>query len=166
MQEKLKDLEIKLYRYRDYDEQQQHEFMSRSQLKSAYSRKIATAKSQRPVSGKVRPISAYSNISNRPMSGYNRRPQTSQAPVKKSRPLTGMSQKSKRGRQKKKKIKCFTERTDERGISIFENVPLDIYVVKVAASQNFMNESTVVNLFELREQSGKHNMRTTIILRP
>jgi len=49
--------------------------------------------------------------------------------VKKSRPLTGMSQRSKRGRHKKKKIKCFTERTDERGISIFENVPLDIYVV-------------------------------------
>lgn len=39
--------------------------------------RIRTAKGTRPVSGKLRPISAYSNISNRPMSGYNRRPQTS-----------------------------------------------------------------------------------------
>ena len=59
----------------------------------------------------------------------------------------------------------FTEKTDARGIAVFDHVSLDIYVVKVKANQNFMQDSTVVNLFELHETSAKHHMTTTIKVR-
>ena len=80
--------------------------------------------------------------------------------------MTGMSQKSRRGKKKKKKVPLLEQKTDKRGIAIFDNVSLDVYVIKVKANQNFMNESKVVNLFELQEQCTKHHMTTTITLRP
>lgn len=77
-----------------------------------------------------------------------------------------MSQKSRRGKKKRKKKEIvITESTDERGIAIFDDLSLDIYVVKVKANQNFMNETQVVNLFELHETSAKHHMTTTIRVR-
>ncbi len=38
---------------------------------------------------------------------------------------------------------------------MFVNVPLDIYVLEVIATKNFMKESSVVNLFEMIENTSK-----------
>ena len=79
--------------------------------------------------------------------------------------MTGISQKSKRGGKKKRKVQTITEKTDARGIAVFDHVALDVYVVKVKANQNFVGENTIVNLFELHETSAKHHMTTTIKVR-
>jgi hypothetical protein len=91
---KLKDITVTLVPFRDSELSQNIDdpAMTNMSSKTRFSSfKVSRAsyrvrplsKGPRPVSGKIRPISAYSNVSNRPMSGYNRRPQTSQVPTKK-----------------------------------------------------------------------------------
>jgi len=45
-----------------------------------------------------------------------------------------------------KKDSGVKELTDERGIAIFESIPMDIYVLEVKANKNFMKESQVISV--------------------